>query len=136
MLLTSHLHLSNKEESTIASYTADATFFPPIPTSQDDIHPYRIVPSGMVVAFDPATAMVIPNYPSFVTYTTSYASGVLGVIYRSTRLGTEMAPVNRDVGVVIGGVIDPAVCLDEGQAGVLESTKTALSGRVSFLHER
>lgn len=135
MSLSYRLKLKNKTRSAIATYTIDASYITPIPTTQTAIV-FRSVSAGQVVALNPQTGMVIPSYPSFSAYTSAYEfSGVVGPVYRSMRAGTRETPINRAVSVVVGGVVDPLDCIDDGVVGVLEATKAALAGRVSFLSE-
>lgn len=85
------------------------------------------MPVGSIVAYNPSTGKVVPNY-------TSYGFGVVGCITNDADCGEQGAPETSDqqVGVVIRGVVWEDRMWDNGTYGaVLQATKTVLS-RITF----
>lgn len=106
---------------TPASYTLDATYVTPV--SGVDSVSRKVLRSGQVMALNPVSGKVVPNY-------TSYGFGVVGPLLQTAVADNG----DVDVAIVFEGNVKEALCKDNGTFGtVLAATKTALAGRVNFL---
>lgn len=110
---------------TVTTYTLDYTYVTPILLTDNTYR--RFLPVGAVVAYDPSTNKVVPNY-------TSYGFGVVGCITNDADCGEQGSFETRDqqVGVMIRGIVWEDRMWDNGVYGtVLQDTKTILS-RITF----
>jgi len=111
----------------IATYTLDAGYVTAL-TLEDDTT-QKVLPLGTVLALDPSSNKVVPNY-------TSYGFGELGILLYDADCGEDTAGYNYDriVNVVVRGEVLQKHCWDNGTFGtVLNATKAALSPRISFV---
>lgn len=106
---------------TFASYTLDSTYVTPV-TGVDGVS-RKVLRSGQVMAYNPATGKVVPNF-------TAYSMGVVGPLLQTANADNG----DTDVAIVFEGNVKESLCKDNGVFGtVLAATKTALAGRVNFL---
>jgi hypothetical protein len=84
----------------------------------------KLQPMGSILALDPSTRKVVPNF-------SSYGFGVLGVL-----VDDEMVEYgDREVDVAWESVINEKAVWDNGlYQGLLQATKDALSDRVQFVN--
>jgi len=103
------------------TYTVDQSYVTPV--TMADGRTRKILYEGQVVALNPATGKVVPNY-------TSYSFGVLGVLLQQVDVQEA-----DEVGAVVhrGDVVED-YCTDNGVYGtVLAATQTSLSTRIIFV---
>ena len=111
----------------IATYTLDADYVTAL--TLEDETTQKVLPLGTVLALNPSTDKVVPNY-------TSYGFGALGVLLYDADCGETTDGYNYDriVNVVVYGEVLEKHCWDNGTFGsVLNATKASLSPRISFV---
>jgi hypothetical protein len=110
----------------IATYTLDKDYIAPV-TLADNTTGRKILPLGTILALNPTTKKVVPNY-------TTYNFGVIGPLLHDADCGWELSNYDRVVEVVWRGEVLEKHCWDNGTYGtVLDATKAALSGRINFV---
>jgi len=104
------------------TYTIDSDY-----VSTTDLNGLKYLKEGWVMALNPSTMKIVPNY-------TSYGFGVIGVLPGPVSLQTTEGAHDQVVGIVVDNAwLDEDLCFDNGVFGtVLDATKTALSGRIVF----
>lgn len=125
------LILSN--DPVIATYTLDSSYvaYRTIIEAGEEVS-RKVLPLGAVVAFNPATRKVVPNY-------TSYGFTAVGPIVGDADCGGETLYDVHDteVGVVWDGVVNQEAVFDNGSFNnVLDATRSALAERVQFVKEK
>ncbi|MBD3260913.1 MAG: hypothetical protein GF334_04425 [Candidatus Altiarchaeales archaeon] len=109
--------------ATIATYTLDRDYVHTYDVNHGYYTTRKVQPLGSVVAMDPITNKVVPNF-------TSYGFGEIGV----TLKDADVTDVDQEIGVLIRGFVREEHCWDDGDYGsVIAATKTALAGRVEFV---
>jgi hypothetical protein len=117
--------VADRSYLTVATYTLDSSYITPILLTDNTSR--RFLPVGTVVAYNPTTGKVVPNY-------TTYGFGVLGCITNDADCGEvgSQETGDRVVGVVIRGIVWEDRSWDNGVYGtVLQATKDVLS-RITF----
>lgn len=113
-ILASSLYVSS-------TYTVDRTYVTPV--TMADGRTRKILYEGQVVALNPATGKIVPNY-------TSYSFGVLGVLLQQV----DVQEADEVAAVVHRGDLVEDYCTDNGTYGtVLAATKTSLTNRIYFV---
>lgn len=114
----------------IATYTVDQAYVDTYDLVGEPALTLKILPAGYVVAFNPETKKVVPNY-------TSYGFGVVGITTDDVELGaSEQEYHDKEVNVLWRGVVLEDFLWDNGDYnGVLQATKDALIERISFVDE-
>ena len=109
----------------IATYTLDKDWISPLTLLDDTTR--KFLPLGSVVAYNPTTGKVVPNY-------TSYGFGAVGVIKFDADCGNANVNYDAIVDVVWRGDVLETHCWDNGTYGeVLDATKAALCERIAFV---
>lgn len=119
--------LQTETGAVISTYTVDYTYVAPL--QLEDLTYRRIVPAGTVLAYNPTTGKVVPNY-------TTYGFGVIGVSRHDVDLDEVGANTEGDrlVSCILRGVVYEDNAWDNGTHGtVLQATKDALGKRVDFV---
>lgn len=105
----------------IFSYTLDRDYVTEVVL--DDDEDWKILPLGWVLAYNPDTNKVVPNYAS-------YGFAPVGVL----RNDAQVQFADTVVGVVWDGDVIEKFAIDQGVLGtVTEATKTALQDRLRFV---
>jgi hypothetical protein len=103
------------------TYTVDKDYVTPVTLADGTTR--KVVPEGTIVAYDPSTGKVVPNY-------TTYGFTALGPLLREV----DVHEADELGAVVYRGDITESLCSDNGTFGtVLAATKTALGDRVHFV---
>jgi len=108
-------------EPTMASYTVDYQYVTELtlPGSGDS---RKIVQEGQVMALDPSSRKIVPNY-------SAYGFSAVGVNVQDV----DVTDGDEALGIVYDGTVAEPVCIDNGTLGtVLAATKTALADRIQF----
>lgn len=104
-----------------STYTVDQNYVTPV--TMADGRTRKILYEGQVVALNPATGKIVPNY-------TSYSFGVLGVLLQQV----DVQEADEVAAVVHRGDLVEDLCTDNGTYGtVLAATKTSLANRIYFV---
>ena len=106
----------------LGTYTIDEDYI-----TTTDLNGYKYLKEGWVMALNPATMKIVPNY-------TSYGFGVIGVLPAPASLQSSEGSHDQVVAVVVDNAwLDSDLVFDNGVFGtVLAATETALSGRIVF----
>lgn len=120
--------LQTEHGAVITTYTLDYTYVTPL--KLEDKTYRRILPAGTVLAYDPSTGKVVPNYAS-------YGFSVIGVSRWDSDLGEEGetgVEGDRSVSVIFRGIVFEDNSWDNGTLGaVLQATKDTLANRIDFV---
>lgn len=117
-----HRDILVSDHAVIATYTLDQDYITPITLADAESTTRKILHEGEVLALNPATGKVVPNY-------TSYGFGVLGVLlqYADAHNADAVVPV------VMEGWVYEGYVTDNGVFGtVLAATKTSFGDRILF----
>lgn len=118
------------QDKVVATYTVDQAYVGTYDLVGEPALTLKILPAGYVVAFNPATKKIVPNY-------TVYGFGVVGITIEDVNLGASNQDYHdREVSVLWRGIVLEDFLWDNGDYGsVLQATKTALVERISFVDE-
>jgi hypothetical protein len=104
-----------------STYTVDQDYVTPV--TMADGRTRKILYEGQVVAYDPSTGKIVPNY-------TSYSMSALGVLLQNV----DVQEADEVGAVVHRGDLVENYCTDNGTYGtVLAATKTSLADRIYFV---
>ena len=116
----SHRDILASSEYVVASYTIDNRYVTEVTLADGSSR--KVLWEGQIVAYDPSTSKVVPNY-------TTYGLTALGPLLQFS----DVQDGDSEVPVVFRGDIIEAHCTDNGTFGtVLAATKTALADRIQF----
>lgn len=116
-----HYDILASSQYVSSTYTVDRTYVTPV--TMADGRTRKILYEGQVVALNPATGKIVPNY-------TSYSFGVLGVLLQQV----DVQEADEVAAVVHRGDLVEDYCTDNGTYGtVLAATKTSLANRIYFV---
>lgn len=109
----------------IASYTLDYTYVQSYKIYYGDTEVWRRVqPMGSILALDPATRKVVPNFAS-------YGFSAVGVL-----LDDEMVEYgDKEVNLFYRGVINEKAVWDDGEyQNLLQASRDVLADRITFIN--
>jgi hypothetical protein len=109
----------------IASYTLDSNYVASYEIYYGDTEVWRKVqPLGSVLALNPATRKVVPNFAS-------YDFGAVGVLLDDAMVEYG----DKEVNVLYKGVANEKAVWDDGQyQNVLQATRDDLADRITFIN--
>ena len=109
----------------ISTYTLDHQYVQTYTLADDDTR--KVQPAGSVLAFDPASGKVLPNF-------TSYGFAAEGVLLTDADCGDPGDPHDVVADVLWRGLVLETRCWDNGVYGtVLSATKNTLADRIMFV---
>lgn len=118
------------EQYTLASYTLDQRYVTKQEYQGEPFRESKILPGGSVLALDPSSSKVVPNY-------TTYGYGAVGVLNVDADCGNGNWTRDVEVDVIFRGDVFEDQCWDNGTFGsILAATRSALSKRVQFVKEK
>jgi len=118
------------EQKVVATYTLDQSYVAAYDLVTDPVETHKLLPAGYVVALNPATQKVVPNY-------SSYSFGAVGIVLDDVDMGQSSSDYHdREVNVLWRGIVLEDFIWDNGDYGsVLQGTKSALLERILFVKE-
>ena len=116
------IFLTDPNMAVMGNYTVDENY-----VATTDINGHKYCKEGTVMALNPSSNKVVPNY-------TSYGFGVLGVLPLPVSLEDDSGEHDAEAAIVMDNAwLDEDLCKDNGTFGtVLSATKSTLSGRIVF----
>jgi len=115
--------LATHRGKVVSTYTLDRTYVHTYELTGDYWQTRKVQPLGSIVALDPTTQKVVPNY-------TAYNFGPLGVILHDV----DATEADQEVGVLVKGYAIEDRCWDNGDYGsITAATKQALYPRIIFV---
>lgn len=114
----------------IATYTVDQSYIATYDLVADPPESEKVLMAGYVMALDPTTQKVVPNY-------TTYGFEPVGVAMDDVWLGSSSTDFHdREINLLWRGMVNERLIWDNGDFNnVLQATKDALIERIDFVKE-